>query len=225
MIPPVPDRVELRTRGRVLHKAVSVYDWLSPAMMLFQEGRINRVALRFLELRSTDQVLDVGCATGGTTLCVARHLDPEKGGLAVGIDASAQMIAKARRKAVGKACRFDLVAAEDLPYPDACFDKAVSTMFFHHLCLEDKLAALRQVHRVLRPEGRFVIADVDTPTTALGRFSARSGEWLFHQPEIGENIDGKLPGLFARAGFSYTRAAHALGYVTTFVLRKAGPQT
>jgi ubiquinone/menaquinone biosynthesis C-methylase UbiE len=224
MIPPVPDRTELRTRGRVLHEAASVYDWLSPAMMFFQEGRINRAAARFLELRPTDTVLDVGCATGGTTLAMARHLDKEKGGLAVGIDASAQMIACARRKAVGKACRFDLAAAEDLPYPDACFDKAVSTMFFHHLCLEDKLAALRQVHRVLRADGWFVIADVDTPTTVLGRLSARSGEWLFHQPEIGENIDGKLPDLFAQAGFSYTRVAHALGYVTTFVLHKTKPE-
>jgi ubiquinone/menaquinone biosynthesis C-methylase UbiE len=225
MIPPIQDPTPPRTRGRVLHKAASVYDWLAPAMMLFQEGRINRSAIRFLDLQPGDIVLDVGCATGGTTIEVARHLNGAKGGLVVGIDASAEMIAQARKKTEGKPCRFDLGVAEGLPYENASFDKAVSTMFFHHLCLEDKLAALRQVHRVLRPEGRFVIADVDTPTTILGRLFARSGQWLFDQPEIGENIEGKLPGLFLQAGFSYTPVAHALGYITTYVLHKAEPQS
>jgi ubiquinone/menaquinone biosynthesis C-methylase UbiE len=223
MISPVVDPVEIHTRGRVLHRAASVYDWLSPAMMFFQEARINRSAARGLDPRPSDTVLDVGCATGAMTLEVGDWLDGAKGGLAVGIDASPEMIGRARRKAAGRPCRFDLGAAEHLPYGDATFDKAVSTFFFHHLCLQDKLAALREIHRVLRPEGRLVIADVDTPYTTVGRMSCRIAQWFFRQPEIGENVDGKLPGLFTQAGFSYGPVAHALGYVTTYVLHKAGP--
>ena len=75
--------------------------------------------------------------------------------------------------------------------------------------------------RVLKPGGRFVLVDVDVPTTWFGRLCARSGQWLFRQPEIGENIDGKLVGLFEPAGFTGVEAlAHDMGYVTTFALRK-----
>ena len=51
------------------------------------------------------------------------------------------------------------------------------------------------------------------------------GEWLFRQPEIGENIDGKLPPLFAEAGLGdVLRLGHDMGYVTTFALRKGPPR-
>ena len=222
MIDPVPDPPRPpQTRGIVLRHAAAVYDWLAPAMMLWQEGRINRRAVRRLALAPGDQVLDIGCATGGMTLAVAEHLDARQGGLCVGLDASQEMIAVARRKAGPRPCRFDIGAAERLPYRDGVFDKAVSTFFFHHLNLEDKLTALREVHRVLKADGLFVLADVDVPTTLFGRFCARSGEWLFRQPEIGENIEGKLPPLFAQAGFpKVLRLAHDMGYVTTFALYK-----
>jgi ubiquinone/menaquinone biosynthesis C-methylase UbiE len=211
-------RQNLSTRGIVLHHAAGVYDLLSPAMLFYREKAINRRAATLLELQPYEKVLDIGCATGRVTFDMARHLDGHSGGLAVGVDASPEMIAKACRKLHNEPCRFDLGLAERLPYEDHTFDKCISTFFFHHLRLEDKLAALREAARVLRPGGLFVLVDVDRPTTWFGRLCAESGQWLFRQPEIGENIDGKLPPLFEEAGFTSRRAAHDLGYVTTFVL-------
>ena len=212
------------TRGVVLRKAAAVYDLLSPATMLWREGRINRRAVELLQLRPGDRVLDVGCATGRVTLEVARHLDAACGGLAVGLDASPEMIRTARRKAPSGSCRFDLGVAEAVPYEDRSFDKAVSTFFFHHLNGQDKLACLREVRRVLTEDGLFVLADVDVPTNWLGRLCAACGQWLLKQPELDENIAGLLPSLFTEAGFTgVRRLAHDLGYVTTFVLRKNAP--
>ncbi|MCY2927008.1 MAG: methyltransferase domain-containing protein [Planctomycetota bacterium] len=222
MIDPVPDPSQPPpTRGIVLHKAVTVYDWLSPPMLFYREGCINRRAADLLELSPGHAVLDVGCATGNATFAAAARLDAARGGLAVGLDASIEMIARARRKIRGRPCRFDVAPAEGMPYRDGVFDRAVSTMFFHHLNLADKLTALREVFRVLAPGGLFVLVDVDVPTNWIGRVSARSGQWLFDQPELGENIEGKLPALFPQAGFvDIRRRAHDLGYITTFSLRK-----
>jgi ubiquinone/menaquinone biosynthesis C-methylase UbiE len=218
--PRVPDAAPA-TRGIVLRKAAAVYDYLSPPMMLGFEGRINRRALDLLQLGPGDKVLDVGCATGRVTLTAARRLDASQGGLAVGLDASPEMISVARRKIRGRPCRFDLGVAESLPYADRTFNKAVSTLFFHHLNLDDKLAALRQVHRVLADDGLFALVDVDVPTHWFGRLCAGCGQWLFKQPELDENVRGQLPGLFEQAGFaSVERKAHDLGYVTTFLLGK-----
>ena len=222
VIAPVPDPPEApQTRGIVLDKAAGLYDTLMPVVTLWQEKRMNRRTAEMLDPAPSDRVLDIGCATGEMTLEVARRLDGGAGGLAIGLDAAPKMIAKARKKIGDNPCRFDIGVAEKLPYADGVFAKAVSTYFFHHLNLEDKLTALREVHRVLCDDGLFILVDVDIPTTMFGRFCARSGEWLFRQPEIGENIDGKLRGLFEPAGFTRVeQLAHDMGYVTTFSLRK-----
>ena len=219
---PVPDPPQPpSTRGIVLERAAAVYDLLLPVVTLWQTAKLNRQTAAFLSPQPADRVLDIGCATGGMTLAVAELLDDRRGGLSVGLDASPRMIARARKKAGQLPCRFDIGLAEKLPYGDRVFDKAVSTFFFHHLNIQDKLAALREVHRVLNKGGLFVLVDVDVPTTLFGRLCARSGQWLFRQPEIGENIDGKLPALFEPAGFTrVTRLAHYMGYVTAFALRK-----
>jgi ubiquinone/menaquinone biosynthesis C-methylase UbiE len=221
VIPPVADPPGAPvTRGVVLRKAAAVYDWLAPAMLLGAERRVHRQALRALDPRPGDSVLDVGCATGRWTRAIASRLDAERGGLAVGIDASPEMVRQARRRSGALPCRFDIGLAERLPYPDRAFDRAASTLFFHHLDRADKLAALREVRRVLRPGGAFVLVDADVPTTWLGRLCAGGGQWLFRQPELDENLRGLLPTLFAEAGFgAVERAGHHLGYITCFVLR------
>jgi ubiquinone/menaquinone biosynthesis C-methylase UbiE len=210
-----------QTRGIVLDKAAGLYDTLMPVVTLWQEKRMNRRTAELMELDPSDRVLDIGCATGEMTLAAGRGLDGQAGGIAIGLDAAPKMIAKARKKIRDAPCRFDIGVAEKLPYADGVFDKVVSTYFFHHLNLEDKLTALCEVHRVLCSGGLFILVDVDIPTTLFGKFCARSGEWLFKQPEIGENIDGKLRELFEPAGFARVeQLAHDMGYVTTFSLRK-----
>ena len=218
MLPEVPDPATAPdTRGIVLDHVASVYDLLMPVVTLWQDKRANRRTADLLDPQPGDLVLDVGCATGRLTLAVARRLSHDVGGLCVGIDAAPRMIRRARRKIADRPLRFDIGVAEALPYPDAVFDRAVSSYFFHHLNLADKRHALAEVWRVLKPGGRFVLVDVDVPTTWFGRLCARSGEWLFRQPEIGENINGKLRPLFDEVGFRNVRPlAHDMGYVTTF---------
>lgn len=213
------------TRGVVLRKAAAVYDLLSPAMLFWQEQPINRRAVAFLGLKPSDLVLDVGCATGGLTLAVSEALSSEMGGFAIGLDASPQMIAVARKKIMRgtpkRPCRFDLGIAEDLPYENETFDVYASSFFFHHLNLEDKFKALKEAYRVLMPGGKCCIIDVDRPSNLIGKISAWSGAWLFKQPELIENIEGKLVPLFSEAGFTELRqCAHNLGYITTFLMFK-----
>jgi len=221
-IDPVPDpAVPPATAGVVLHRAALVYDLVQPFLTLLQERALSLRTVALLGVQPSDKVLDLGCATGSMSFAVAGHLDRRRGGLCVGIDASPEMIARARRKILSRPCRFDIGLAERLPYRDGVFDKAVSTYFFHHLALPEKLAALREVRRVLKPGGVFVVVDVDTPTTALARFCARLGQRLLRQPELGENIEGKLVPLFAEAGFrDPRRLAHDFGCLSTFRMHR-----
>ncbi len=206
------------TRGRTLDHAAAVYDTLAPVMTLGQEGRYRRHVLALLALRGRERVLDIGCGTGTLTRCLAAALTDKSESLVVGLDAAPRMIQVARRKGASLPnIRFDVGVAEALAYPDAAFDAAVSTFFFHHLDADLKRRSLRELRRVVKPGGRIVIVDVDVPSNWFGRLCAWSGYVLFQQEEIRENIRGELRRALAETPFGQVRrVSHHAGYITVF---------
>lgn len=101
------------------------------------------------------RVLDVACGTGALTVAVADRVLP--GGAAFGLDANPQMLAVARRKHA--AIEWYEGRAESLPFDDTIFDAVVSQ--FGLMFFDDRIAALREMWRVLRPGGRIAVAVCD----------------------------------------------------------------
>ncbi|HUO37976.1 MAG TPA: class I SAM-dependent methyltransferase [Mycobacterium sp.] len=116
-------------------------------------------------------VLDVGCGTGAL---LERAASTWPNAHLVGIDASEQMAAKARSKHAGDSrYRFEVADAAALPLPDGSVDLALSTISFHHW--SDQAGGVREVARVLRASGVFVLADIRPPwllRPVMGRFYA-----------------------------------------------------
>jgi tRNA (cmo5U34)-methyltransferase len=99
-------------------------------------------------------LLELGVGTGETARRVlARHRDARL----VGIDESEAMLAAADLEGDLRVSRL-----ED-PLPEGPFDLAVSCLAVHHLRGGDKRELFRRVAEVLRPGGRFVLADVVVP--------------------------------------------------------------
>jgi tRNA (cmo5U34)-methyltransferase len=104
------------------------------------------------------RILDLGVGTGETA---RRVLAVHPHATLVGIDESADMLAAADLPDA------DLrVARLEDPLPDGPFDLVVSALAVHHLDAGDKRDLFGRVARVLRPGGRFVLADVVVPDLA-----------------------------------------------------------
>jgi SAM-dependent methyltransferase len=98
---------------------------------------------------SSGTLIDVGCGTGPYASGLARL-----GWEYTGVDASEDMLRRAREKGVN-AARADATA---LPFDDASFDAAIS--IFTHTDVDDFGGLVREVVRVLRPGGPFVYIGV-----------------------------------------------------------------
>jgi SAM-dependent methyltransferase len=100
-------------------------------------------------------ILDIGCGTG-RLLRAAEQRFP--GAVLEGVDAARGMIKNAQAFLPGGSrIRFQVATAEKLPFANGQFDLAFSTMTFHHW--EDQRGAVAEVARVLRPGGRWLLAD------------------------------------------------------------------
>jgi arsenite methyltransferase len=126
--------------------------------------RRRRLVREAIAVREGERVLDVGCGPG---FYVAELLeDAGANGSAVGVDSSDAMLAMAAERC----SRFDgAVFAEgdatSLPVADADFDAAVCVQVLEYV--PDVEAALRELHRALRPGGRLVVWDVDWATVSM----------------------------------------------------------
>lgn len=96
-------------------------------------------------------VLDLGCGPGNSTV----HLRDQVGPGAVGGDAALPMLRRARRR--NRSLQLAAMDAAALPVRAGSLDAVT----FHSVLylLPDKAAALREVHRVLRPGGRAVLLE------------------------------------------------------------------
>ena len=215
--------VAQRTAGITLDHAAPLYDWLAPLMTLGSEHRLHRRVVQRLALDRPADVLDVGCGTGTLTRQIYDALPAGAPRRVCGVDAAEAMVAVADKKAGDRpGLEFAAALAEELPYPDASFDRALSTFFFHHLNYDLKVKSLSEIWRVLRPGGQAAILDVDVPYSLFGKVCAWSGYWLFHQAEIAENIRGKLRAALDESPWRgrWRIASRHSGYLSLFAMEK-----
>jgi ubiquinone/menaquinone biosynthesis C-methylase UbiE len=145
-------------RSQVIHWARG-YDVLVWALMLGRERTFREKTLDLARLAEGESVLDVGCGTG--TLAIAAKYRVGSLGQVTGIDASPEMIGRAKQKAgkTGAEVHFQTAAAQSLPFQDATFDVVLSTVMVHHLPDDARAMCISEIRRVLKPGGRFLAID------------------------------------------------------------------
>jgi arsenite methyltransferase len=147
--------------GRPLASMLGYHDdWLEG----LPEGSIASFAgtgnpIRLGHLQPGERVVDVGSGAGIDSLIAAQMVDPD--GQVIGVDMTRAMLEMAR-KSVNLAgsgnVEFREGLAEALPVPDGWADVVISNGVLN--LLPDKLAALQEMARVLKPGGRLQTGDI-----------------------------------------------------------------
>jgi SAM-dependent methyltransferase len=119
---------------------------------------LRELDLRLKRLQLGKRVLEVGCGAGDQALLLAR-----RGYDVTGVDISETAVGWAREKALsaGLTASFELGDVRDLAnFPDSTFDWVLDGNCWHFVIGEGRESFLRNVHRVLRSGGKFVVSSV-----------------------------------------------------------------
>jgi len=137
-----------------------VYDAMNRVTTMGLDGRWRRLAAEAV-VRPGDRVLDAACGTGDLAIAAARV-----GGRVTGLDFSARMLERARRKAPElEWVEGDVLA---LPFEDGSFDAV--TIGFGIRNVSDLEVGFRELARVLRPGGRIAVLEITRPRGLLRPF-------------------------------------------------------
>ena len=190
--------------------ALPLYD---PVVKLLGGDKVRRTLLDQAALQPGYRVLDIGCGTG-TLAVLIKQLYPTVE--IVGLDPDPKALARAMRKAAKArvSVRFDQGFSDELPYPDASFDRVFSSFMFHHLPTDVREKTLREVCRVLAPGGSLLLVDFE-PSDSKGLVARHLGS-----DHLKENSESRLLGLMQRAGF--TRPMRLTGGAMLFGLLRFG---
>jgi demethylmenaquinone methyltransferase/2-methoxy-6-polyprenyl-1,4-benzoquinol methylase len=199
------------TTSQPLHGMFTVvpprYDLVNRIITLGLDKRWRRIAAETCLENNPETVLDLGCGTGDLTINIARLAG--KNTEIIGLDYSQPMLEIAQQKAtkvgVVKSVRFTQSDAAALPFPDAYFDCVGNSFAFRNLTYKNPLAQahLAEVKRVLKPGGRYVIAESSQPENPVIRAMFRLYVRIFVAP-VGIIISGN-PGAYRYLTESITR--------------------
>jgi ubiquinone/menaquinone biosynthesis C-methylase UbiE len=137
-------------------------------VMLAGRGAISRLVADLAAVAPGDRVVDVGCGPGGAAREAAR-----RGAAVTAVDPSPLMLRLGRYlsrlpgRGTGRDIEFRTGTAEALPVPDQAVTVAWAISSAHHWA--DVPAGLRELHRVLEPGGKLIIAENLTRPGAQGR--------------------------------------------------------
>jgi ubiquinone/menaquinone biosynthesis C-methylase UbiE len=165
------------------------------------EYNINAHYMRLLEtyIAPADRILEIGCGTGRFSQVLMR-LSPNH----VGADFSLAMLLQDKGCVPIKVC----ADTQDLPFRDSIFDICVGVATFSYL--PHKEAAVQSIRRVLKPNGRVLLIDMNrkSPIFALSPLAYGDTRKKAHQPWIRESSVATYSRLFENGGFRILDSGH-----------------
>lgn len=122
--------------------------------------------LEWAKVKTAENILDVGCGIGGSTLYLATKFGANATGITLSPVQASRAKARAREMGKENSVRFEVANALNMPFADNSFDLVWSLESGEHM--PDKTKFLEECYRVLKPGGTFILATwCHRPTDSL----------------------------------------------------------
>ena len=178
------------------HFLTPVYEFLARPFIGCTWRAIVQVVCEYAPRGST--VIDVGCGTGAVLRSI-RQMRPDL--ILEGYDIDPAILKIARKKAGNMNIAFYESSIDRLAIPDQSTKLVLSNMTFHHLTEETKRAALREVRRIVHPDGCFLLCDLSSSSEDQPCSSLASRFTRIFEPSVIPQMNGQLFRLATECGF------------------------
>lgn len=142
------------------------YKNLSPIYGLFEnffERKLRKKALDMLDIKKTDKVLEIGCATGYGLLDISKKTNK-----VYGIDLTPEMVKKSKKR--NKTAIVSEGNATKLKFKNNSFNKVYISNVLEILSEKEKVKALKEIKRVLKKNGKICIVDTEDSNSIKIKF-------------------------------------------------------
>ena len=174
---------------RLFTRIAPRYDWFNRLASCGLDQGWRKIALARGGIQPRQRILDVCTGTGDLAiLCATRQRGQ---GAVIGVDMNSGMLSRARRKQRSQELAVDWLQgdAEALPFASGSFDRVV--IGFSTRNLSDLTNGLREMVRVLKPQGRLILLETGFPSHPVVRFGYQAFLFTFARG-IGWLLTGKL---------------------------------
>lgn len=147
-----------------------------------------------------ENILEFGFGTG-QNLILAYQRNNKSKLIGLDIDSKIKAIAEYKINKHGFNIVLDLYDGKIFPYTDNSIDKVFSSLVFHQLDKETKLSCLKEIFRVLKPNGQLIIGDWGEAKSNSMRLRFYFVQILDGFKTTNDNVNGLLPKFIQQVGF------------------------
>ena len=193
-----------------------LYDGISrlAALSVGGEEQFRQLALQGLTTKPETKVLDLCCGSGQATQVLVKYSND-----VTGLDASPLSLKRAQQNV--PQAKYVEAFAEQMPFPDNSFDLVHTSVALHEMAPEQLRQIVKEVYRVLKPDGIFTLVDFHAPTNLLFVPGIYLFLFLFETQTAWQLLKTNLVGVLEEMGFKLqNRYFHAGGSLQVVQVEK-----
>lgn len=193
------------------------YNWLTKiynplVAFTMPEFKFKKALIQQACIENNHKVLDFGVGTATLSLLLK---DEYQEAIVNGVDVDDKILKIAAEKIKEQKAEITLTKYDGLilPYPTNHFDRVLTSLVFHHLDKNQKENSLKEIYRVLKPNGELHIADWGKPNNFLMRLLFYLVQFLDGFKTTTDNVDGLIPEYIKNAQFKNGEASKSFNTI------------
>jgi len=192
------------------------YDWLTgmydlTIKLTMPEKKFRNRLMDEVNPQVEEEILEFGFGTG-QNLIIGKKKYPKSNFSGLDIDPKVKIITEKKLEKEKLEIPLFMYDGGKFPFEKNTFDKVYSSLVFHQLDTETKKDCLKEINRVLKPNGTLIIGDWGKPKSKFRRFLFYTVQLLDGFKTTQANVEGLLPKFISDCGF---KNAKEIGFINT----------